>query len=114
MNQGTINSETIKNWIRPLQRALTLETENGFTNILGKEKYFNEFLSESFSNLNNLGLNNEFKISFKDFSEKYNFYNKLEINQRKRLVIDTRKLLLKLSKSVDFNKNNNFPIYNYE
>jgi len=114
LNQGTINSDNIKNWIRPLQRALTLETEIGFTNILGKQKYFNEFLSESFSNLNNLGLNNEFKLSFKVFSEKYNFYNKLEINQRKRLVIDTRKLLLKLSKSLDVNKNNNLPIHNHE
>ena len=98
MNQGNIYSENIKNWVRPLQRALTLETEFGFINILGKEKYFNEFLNESFININHLGLNNELKLSFKAFSEKYNLYNKLDINQRKRLVIDTRKLLLKLSK----------------
>ena len=111
MNQGKVCSENIKNWVRPLQRALTLETEFGFTNILGKEKYFNEFLYESFINLNHLGLNNEFNLSFKIFSEKYNLYNELDINQRKRLVIDTRKLLLKLSKSVDFNKDDSFPNY---
>ena len=114
MNQGNIYSENIKNWVRPLQRALTLETEFGFTNILGKEKYFNEFLNESFSNLNHLGLNNEFNLSFKVFSEKYNLYNKIDINQRKRLVIDTRKLLLKLSKSVDFNEDNSFPTSHYD
>ncbi len=114
MNQGNIHSENIKNWVRPLQRALTLETEFGFTNILGKEKYFNEFLNQSFSNLNHLGLNNEFNLSFKIFSEKYNLYNKFDINQRKRLVIDTRKLLLKLSKSVDFNKDNSFPTSHYD
>ena len=114
MNQGNIHSENIKNWVRPLQRALTLETEFGFTNILGKEKYFNEFLNESFSNLNHLGLNNEFNLSFKVFSEKYNLYNKIDINQRKRLVIDTRKLLLKLSKSVDFNEDNSFPTSHYD
>ncbi len=114
MNQGNTHSENIKNWVRPLQRALTLETEFKFTNILGKEKYFNEFLNESFSNLNHLELNNEFKLSFKAFSEKYNLYKNLDINQRKRLVIDTRKLLLKLSKSVDFNKDNSFSNYNYD
>ncbi len=114
MNHRNIHSENIKNWVRPLQRALTLETEYGFTNILGKEKYFNEFLNESLINLNHLGLNNEFNLSFKVFSEKYNLYNKIDINQRKRLVIDTRKLLLKLSKSVDFNEDNSFPTSHYD
>ena len=114
MNQGNIYSENIKNWVRPLQRALTLETEFGFINILGKEKYFNEFLNESFININHLGLNKELKLSFKAFSEEYNLYNKLDINQRKRLVIDTRKLLLKLSKSVDLKKDNSFPSSSYD
>ncbi len=114
MNHRNIHSENIKNWVRPLQRALTLETEFGFTNILGKEKYFNEFLNESLINLNHLGLNNEFNLSFKVFSEKYNLYNKIDINQRKRLVIDTRKLLLKLSKSVDFNEDNSFSTSHYD
>jgi len=114
LNQGNIYSENIKNWVRPLQRALTLETEFGFINILGKEKYFNEFLNESFININHLGLNKELKLSFKAFSEEYNLYNKLDINQRKRLVIDTRKLLLRLSKSVDFKKDNSFPSSSYD
>ncbi len=114
MNQGNIHSENIKNWVRPLQRALTLETEFEFRNILGKEKYFNEFLHQSLCNLNHLGLNNEFNLSFTAFSEKYNLYNTLDINQRKRLVIDTRKLLLKLSKSVDFHKDDSFPTSNYD
>jgi len=113
LNQENIYSENIKNWVRPLQRSLTLETEFGFTNILGKEKYFNEFLYESFINLNHLELNNEFNLSFKVLSEKYNLYNKLDIKQRKRLVIDTRKLLLKLSKSVELNEVDSFPTYNH-
>jgi len=114
LNQGNIYSENVRNWVRPLQRSLTLETEFGFKNILGKEKYFNEFLYESFCNLDHLGLNNEFMISFKIYADKYYLYNKLEINQRKRLVIDTRKLLLKLSKSVDSNKDNSSSFYNYD
>ena len=114
MNQGKVYSENIINWVRPLQRALTLETEFGFKNILGREKYFNEFIYENFSNLDHLGLNKEFNLSFITFSEKYNLYNKFEINQRKRLVIDTRKLLLKLSKSVDLNKDDDLSTHNYK
>ena len=46
--------QLIKNWIRPLQRALTIETEGMFNNILGRKKYFNEYLNESFMNLDDL------------------------------------------------------------
>ena len=51
-------------------------------------------------------LNNEFIKLFGEFSSKYSEYNDLDINQRKRLVIDTRKGLLKLSKSIDLNYSN--------
>ncbi len=111
MDIGNNYSENIRNWVRPLQRALTLESESEFTNILGKEKYFSEFLFERLNDVADLGLNNDFKISLNIFSKKFNFYNKLEINERKRLVIDTRKLLFKISKTVDLNKNNNTNTY---
>ena len=32
-------------WIRPLQQALTLEAENGFQNMLGRDEYFDSFLT---------------------------------------------------------------------
>ena len=103
-NEEYIN--LIKNWIRPLQKALTLESENRFTNLLGKKHYFNDYLNNSFSNLNNLKLTNEFIKLFGEFSIKYSEYNDLDVNQRKRLVIDTRKALLKLGKSIDLNYSN--------
>ena len=37
------NNKLIKDWIRPLQKSLTIETENNFINTLGREKYFNDF-----------------------------------------------------------------------
>jgi len=103
-NEEYIN--LIKDWIRPLQKALTLESENRFTNLLGKKQYFNDYLNKSLSNLNNLKLTNEFIKLFGEFSIKYSEYNDLDINQRKRLVIDTRKGLLKLGKSIDLNYSN--------
>ena len=96
----------IKDWIRPLQKALTLESENRFTNLLGKKQHFNDYLNKSLSNLNNLKLTNEFIKLFGQFSIKYSEYNDLDVNQRKRLVIDTRKALLKLGKSIDLNYSN--------
>ncbi len=93
----------IKDWIRPLQKSLTLESENKFTNLLGKKQYFNDYLNKSLCNLDNLKLTNEFIKLFNQFSIKYSEYNNLDANQRKRLVIDTRKGLLKLSKYIDLN-----------
>ena len=103
-NEEYIN--LIKDWIRPLQKALTLESENRFTNLLGKKQHFNDYLNKSLSNLDNLKLTNEFIKLFGEFSSKYSEYNDLDINQRKRLVIDTRKGLLKLGKSIDLNYSN--------
>ena len=105
-NEEYIN--LIKDWIRPLQKSLTLESEYKFTNLLGKKQYFNDYLNKSLSNLNNLKLTNEFIKLFGEFSIKYSEYNDLDVNQRKRLVIDTRKALLKLGKYIDLkftNKN---------
>ena len=103
-NEEYIN--LIKDWIRPLQKALTLESENRFTNLLGKKQHFNDYLNKSLRNLKNLKLTNEFIKLFGEFSSKYSEYNDLDINQRKRLVIDTRKALLKLGKSIDLNYSN--------
>ena len=103
-NEEYIN--LIKDWIRPLQKALTLESENRFTNLLGKKQHFNDYLNKSLSNLDNFKLTNEFIKLFGEFSIKYSEYNDLDFNQRKRLVIDTRKGLLKLGKSIDLNYSN--------
>jgi len=103
-NEKYIN--LIKDWIRPLQKALTLESENRFNNLQGKKQHFNDYLNKSLSNLDNLKLTNEFIKLFGEFSIKYSQYNDLDINQRKRLVIDTRKGLLKLGKAIDLNYSN--------
>ena len=50
------NNKLIKDWIRPLQKSLTIETENKFINTLVREKYFNDYLHESLKKLDNLNL----------------------------------------------------------
>ena len=104
---GNNNNKLIKDWIRPLQKSLTIETENKFINTLGKEKYFNDYLHESLKKLDNLNLSDEYLRIFYEFSKKYNDYKKLDENQRKRLIIDTRKNLYKLGKSLEIESSNN-------
>ncbi len=93
--------KSIKDWIRPLQKSLTIETENNFINTLGRHKHFSDYLFDSMTNLDNLNLSDEYLIKFCDFSRMYFEYNKLDFYQRKRLIIDTRKTLYKLGKSFD-------------
>ena len=69
------NNELIKDWIRPLQKSLIIETENRFINTLGREKYFNDYLHESLTKLDNLNLSEEYLSIFNEFSKKYNEYN---------------------------------------
>ena len=105
------NNKLIKDWIRPLQKSLTIETENKFINTLGREKYFNDYLHESLKKLDNLNLPDEYLRIFYEFSKKYNEYNKLDENQRKRLIIDTRKNLYKLGKTLEIESSNNCLLY---
>jgi ATP-dependent DNA helicase RecG len=102
------NNKLIKDWIRLLQKSLTIETENKFINTLGREKYFNDYLHESLKKIENLGLSDEYLRIFNEFSKKYNEYNKLGDNQRKRLIIDTRRNLYKLGKTLEIESSNTF------
>ena len=44
--------------------------------------------------LDNLNLSDEYLRIFYEFSKKYYEYNKLDENQRKRLIIDTEKIFI--------------------
>ena len=67
-NEEYIN--LIKDWIRPIQKSLTIESENNFNNLLGRKKYFNEYLKESLCNLEKLKLSAQFLKLLNEFSNK--------------------------------------------
>ena len=113
MTNSENNNKLIKDWIRPLQKSLTIENENKFINTLGREKYFNDYLHESLQKLDNLNIPEEYLRIFDEFSKKYNEYNKLDENQRKRLIIDTRKNLYKLGKTLEKENINQIDISPY-
>ena len=65
------NNKLIKDCIRPLQKSLTIETENKFINTLGRKKYFNDYLHESLTRINYLNISDEYLKIFNLFSEKF-------------------------------------------
>ena len=69
---GNNNNKLIKDWIIPLQKSLTIESENKFINTLGREKYFNDYLNQSLIKLDNLNLSDEYLSIFYEFYKKYN------------------------------------------
>ena len=96
----------IKDWIRPLQKSLTIETESKYINTLGRKSYFNDYLYESFTKLDHLKLSDEYLKLFSEFSNRYFNYKKLDSIQRKRLIIDTRKFLYNFGKTFDLEETN--------
>ena len=83
------NNKLIKDWIRPLQKSLTIETENKFINTLGREKYFNDYLHESLKKLDNLNLSiqrnriNELKNQFQRLIKKETYWRQKQITLNK-------------------------------
>ena len=111
MNNNDIKS--IKSWISSLQKALTLETESKFINILGRKSYFNDYLYQTLTKLDNSNLPDEYLKLLNEFPKKYREYMSLDLNQRKRLIIDTRKSLYKIGKKLDSQDKNDFPSSTY-
>ncbi len=96
MNSKESNSGIIQEWVRPLQKSLTFEIEAQFINILGKERFFNEYVFEQLIKNNHLNLSEEIQEELENYSNQYKNYINLEIGQRKMLVIETRNFLLRI------------------
>ncbi|MEO1374014.1 MAG: ATP-dependent DNA helicase RecG [Cyanobacteria bacterium J06635_10] len=81
-------------WIR-LQKALTVETEQGFINLKGRQYLFNEFLTLTFGKFP-VGLPASERPRWQQFAVKFANYPNLEAEDRQHLVAETRRYLYKL------------------
>jgi len=85
--------EQTLDWIR-LQKALSVEAERGYTDIMGNQYRFSEFLCLSLGKPpRNLSTGD--KIQWHDTAQKFASYGDLSSAQRKQLVIGTRNFLHK-------------------
>ena len=97
----------LEDWIRPIQQSLTLEAEHGFTNILGRNESFHDFVSRELSSTISLILPINIQDKLKKNSSGFVNYPNEPITKRRRLVIDTRQLLYSLHKDFKPKKNTN-------
>ncbi len=78
-------------WVR-LQKALSVEAERGFTDLMGNQYRFSEFLCLSLGKPpHNISAGN--KMQWHDIAQKFAGYKNLSSSQRKQLVISTRNFL---------------------
>ena len=86
-------SEQTPDWVR-LQKALVVEAERGYTDLVGNQFRFSEFLCLSLGKPpRNIPAGD--KIQWHDIAQKFAGYQSLSSSQRKQLVIGTRNFLYK-------------------
>jgi ATP-dependent DNA helicase RecG len=86
-----------------LQRALTVEAESGFNNLVGKQQTFNEFLHDSLNqppeNLPAID-----RDAWQALAERFGGYGDLSFSQRQHLVAETRRFLHQSQRQVEQQK----------
>ncbi len=83
-----------------LQRALTVEAENGFNNLVGKQQTFNEFLHDSL-NCPPESLPAVERDAWQALGERFGSYGDLSFSQRQHLVAETRRFLYQSQRQVE-------------
>ena len=85
--------EQALDWVR-LQKALSVEAERGYTDLVGNQFRFSEFLCLSLGKPPQ-NISAEDKMQWHDIAQKFAGYENLSSGQRKQLVISTRNFLHK-------------------
>lgn len=86
-------------WIR-LQKALAIESEQGFTDLMGKQYRFSEFFTLTFGKFPT-GLPTNERRRWQELSVEFANYSNLGLQDRQRLISETRKYLYQLQQTVD-------------
>jgi ATP-dependent DNA helicase RecG len=84
----------IPDWLR-LHKALTVEAEQGFTNLLGKQYRFSEFLTLTFGKFP-AGLPSIERRRWQELATSYAKYSDLKLEERQHLIAETRRYLHEL------------------
>ncbi|MFL0749732.1 MAG: ATP-dependent DNA helicase RecG [Prochlorococcus sp.] len=88
----------VLSWLRPLQQALTLEAENGFKNLQGRQEHFHAFLARQLAASPSLLLPRESQSRLSQMAEAFAGYPDSSESVRRRLVTDSRQLLHTIQK----------------
>lgn len=96
---GAAGSTESLDWIR-LQKALAIEAERGFNDLVGKEYRFSEFLHRSLSQSPTV-LPPDIQRRWQERATSFTRYSDLTFSQRQHLVADTRRFLYQVQRFVE-------------
>jgi ATP-dependent DNA helicase RecG len=86
-------------WVR-LQKALAIEAEQGFSDLVGKHARFSEFLAQNFSQPP-VGLSTDLDQRWQERATAFSHYPELTLAQRQHLVADTRRFIYQVQRSLE-------------
>ncbi len=88
----------LPDWVR-LQKALSVEAEKGFTDLVGKQYRFSEFLYLSFGQTPHILIPQE-RRQWQEMGNEFARYPQMTLEQRQHLVADTRRFLYQLQQEI--------------
>ncbi|NEP02672.1 MAG: ATP-dependent DNA helicase RecG [Symploca sp. SIO2E9] len=91
-------------WVR-LQKALSVEAERGFTDLVGNQYRFSEFLCLSLGKTPG-NLNSTQQRQWQAFATCFALYPQMSLSQRQHLVAETRRFLQQLQQGLEVESNN--------
>jgi len=91
-------SDVLKAWIRSIQKALTVEVDHGFTNIQGRTNKFSSFLKTSLLKCPTSLIPEIELCKLQEIALKYEEYESMSMDLRRRTIVQTRKSLHDLYK----------------
>ena len=95
----TDSAET-PDWVR-LQKALSIEAERGFTDLMGKQYRFSEFLCLSFGKVLPVNAPPSERRRWQEMAAEFARYPQLTLPQRQHLVADARRFLQQLKQALE-------------
>lgn len=92
-------SET-PDWMR-LQKALSVEAERGFTDLMGNYYRFSEFLCLHFGQSPPIGTPLDDRRRWQEIAVQFSRYSQLTLSQRQQLIAETRRFLQNLKQTLE-------------
>ncbi|MBE9129100.1 ATP-dependent DNA helicase RecG, partial [Coleofasciculus sp. LEGE 07081] len=89
----------LPDWVR-LQKALSVEAEKGFTNLVGNQYQFSEFLCLSFGKTPNALIPVE-RRQWQTISDEFVRYPQMSLEERQHLVAETRRFLYQIASDIE-------------
>ncbi len=101
-------------WIKPIKQSLLLESEHGFSNLLGRKETFHAFVSRALNHFPEIQASLLVQERLENLSKAFLKYPSISDSQRRHLVAKTRQYLYSLSSELQSLSSNTAPRLNIQ